>query len=231
MIDRERMAKLAGGYGIDLSSGQLNLLNIYAEELVSRNRRANLTRITEAEEIEEKHFLDSLIFADNPLVRGKVADVGSGAGFPGVVAKIYKPDLKLWTIEPLLKRAEFLTSLRQRLGIDFEILRERAEEAAPKGYREVFDSVTARAVAPLPMLCEYCIPLVKPGGFFIAMKGREDQVQSAMKAIETLGGEYVETLLFSLPRAGERRLVIIKKVSPTPPGYPRNGGKIKKKPL
>ena len=231
MIDKSRLEKLSAEYGITLTGGMLDKLDRYAEILVDYNEKVNLTAITDRRGIEEKHFLDSLLFAASPYVKGHIADIGSGAGFPGVVCLIYRPELELTVIDPLQKRAAFLRYLSGELGIKINILTERAEEAAPKGWREKFDTATARAVANLPVLAEYCIPLVKVGGHFIAMKGEDDELSKGMNAINTLGAKYIETVEFTLPTAGSRKLIVCEKVKPTPAPYPRNGGKIKKKPL
>lgn len=231
MIDTGRMRSLAEARGIDLDDKQLAQLDLYAELLVEWNAKINLTAITEPGEIEVKHFLDSLIFADLEQVRGALADVGTGAGFPGVVAKILKPELDLTLIEPTGKRVTFLTELTGQLGIEAEILKERAEEAARKGWRGRYDVVCARAVAALPMLCEYCLPLAKTGGWFIAMKGAEDETAQAQNATALLGGEMRPALTYTLPGEMRRTLVLVFKVKDTPEKYPRAGGVIKKRPL
>ena len=161
-------------------------------------------------------------------------DVGTGAGFPGIVAKIYKPDLELTLMEPTGKRVDFLRYACAELGLTgVEFAKERAEEAARKIWREQFDVASARAVAALPVLCEYCLPLVKVGGQFIAMKGPEAdaEAKAAANALKKLGGQYEETRAFTLPDGSARGLVFCKKISQTPTVYPRNGGKIAKKPL
>ena len=143
-----------------LSGAQLDLLDRYAEILVDYNQKVNLTAITSPEGIEDRHFADSLLFAAQPEVTGKLVDVGTGAGFPGVVAKIFKPDLQLTLMEPTGKRVEFLKYACAQLGLTgVEFAKERAEEAARKVWREQFDLASARAVAALPMLAEYCLPL------------------------------------------------------------------------
>lgn len=222
---------MAAEYGITLTGDMLDKFDKYARILVDYNEKVNLTAITDRAGIEEKHFLDSLLFANCEYVKGHIADIGSGAGFPGVVSLIYRPELELTVIDPLQKRAAFLRYLSGELGIKVNILTERAEEAAPKGWREKFDTVTARAVANLPVLAEYCIPLAKVGGYFIAMKGEDDELDKGANAIKTLGARHIETRQFTLPTAGQRKLIICEKVTPTPAKYPRNGGTIKKKPL
>lgn len=229
LIDTKRMLELASGYGITLSQGQLAQLNRYAACLVEWNSRFNLTAITDPREIETKHFLDCLLLAAQPQVAGRVVDVGSGAGFPGLVVKILKPEVELTLMEPTGKRLEFLRHAAAEIGAEAHFVKERAEEAARKQWRESFDVATARAVAPLNVLCEYCLPLVRPGGVFIAMKSGEEPLPQA--ALQKLGGAYSSTHSFTLPDGAERRLLIFDKLAATPPQYPRNGGVISKRPL
>ena len=222
MIDKERLAQKCSTWNIVLSGAQLDLLDRYAEILVDYNQKVNLTAIT------------SPLFAAQPEVTGKLVDVGTGAGFPGVVAKIFKPDLQLTLMEPTGKRVDFLKYLCGELGLaGVEFAKERAEEAARKIWREQFDVASARAVAALPVLCEYCLPLVRVGGVFIAMKGpdADAELSGSAAALKKLGGAYGDTRAFTLPDGSERRLVVCKKISQTPTAYPRNGGKIAKKPL
>ena len=170
MIDKNRLQAKCSTWNISLTGAQLDLLDRYAELLVSYNEKVNLTAITSPEGIEDRHFADSLLFAAQPEVSGRLVDVGTGAGFPGIVAKIYKPDLELTLMEPTGKRVDFLRYACAELGLTgVEFAKERAEEAARKVWREQFDVASARAVAALPVLCEYCLPLVKVGGRFIAM--------------------------------------------------------------
>ena len=207
MIVKNRLQAKCSTWNIPLTGAQLDLLDRYAELLVSYNEKVNLTAITSPEGIEDRHFADSLLFAAQPEVSGRLVDVGTGAGFPGIVAKIYKPDLELTLMEPTGKRVDFL--------------------------RYACAEASARAVAALPVLCEYCLPLVKVGGRFIAMKGPEAdaEAKAAANALKKLGGQYEETRAFTLPDGSARGLVFCKKISQTPTVYPRNGGKIAKKPL
>lgn len=231
MIDKNRLAEQAASYNIDISHCADSLAR-YAEILVDYNKKVNLTAITDAEGIEQKHFLDCLLFASLPQVNGSLVDVGTGAGFPGVVAKLYKPQLQLTLMEPTGKRIDFLKYLCAELSIKAEFAKERAEEAARKKWRESFDVASARAVAAMNMLSEYCLPLVKPGGYFIAMKADvAEELSAAQPAIEKLGGKYEETKQFILPNGNSRSIVICKKISQTSSVYPRNGGKISKSPL
>lgn len=232
MIEPQRLIQKAAGYGID-AAPIVESLARYASMLVSYNEKVNLTAITDAEGIENKHFIDSLLLADCPEVRGKMVDVGTGAGFPGIVTKLYKPEMELTLLEPTGKRVDFLRYACAQLGIEAEFAKERAEEAARKRWRETFDVATARAVAALPVLAEYCLPLVRVGGMFIAMKGSgaEEELNAARGAVEKLGGKYCGRRLFTLPDGSVRTLLFFQKISHTSPVYPRNGGKIAKAPL
>ena len=234
MIDKSRLAQKCSTWNIALSGAQLDLLDRYAALLVDYNQKVNLTAITTPEGIEDRHFVYSLLFAAQPEVAGRLVDVGTGAGFPGIVAKIYKPDLCVTLMEPTGKRVEFLKYACAELGLTgVSFAKERAEEAARKQWREQFDLAAARAVAALPVLAEYCLPLVRVGGRFIALKGPDADAEcaAAASALKKLGGAWRETRPFTLPDSSERRLVVCEKISQTPTAYPRNGGKIAKKPL
>lgn len=232
MIDRQRLLDKAAAYGLQLAP-IIDKLAQYATLLVEYNKKVNLTAITDAVGIEDKHFIDCLLLAARSEVQGSLVDVGTGAGFPGIVVKLYKPDVELTLMEPTGKRVEFLRYACAELGIEAELVKERAEEAARKRWREQFDVVTARAVASMQALAEYCLPLVKPGGVMLAMKGSSgaEELAQAQGAIAKLGGEAQPVCAFSLPDTSERTLLICKKISQTPPQYPRNGGKIAKSPL
>ena len=234
MIDKERLAQKCSMWNISLTGTQLDQLDAYAALLVDYNQKVNLTAITDPEGIEDKHFVDSLLFASQPEVAGRMVDVGAGAGFPGIVTKIYKLDLELTLMEPTGKRVEFLKYACAQLGLTgVEFAKERAEEAARKSWRETFDLASARAVAALPMLAEYCLPLVRVGGHFLAMKGASgaEELAAAQGAIKKLGGAWRETRSVQLPGGDERTLILCEKISQTPTAYPRNGGKIAKSPL
>lgn len=232
MIDKQRLIEKAARYGID-AAPVADALDLYARILVDYNKNVNLTAITEPEAIEDRHFIDSLLLAAQPEVAGRVVDVGTGAGFPGIVVKLFKPDVDLTLMEPTGKRVEFLKFACLELGVAATFAKERAEEAARKGWRESFDVAVARAVADLPVLAEYCLPLVRVGGVFLAMKGSsaEEEAARAEGAVERLGGAVRETRLFTLPDSSARGLVLCTKNSHTPAPYPRNGGKIAKAPL
>lgn len=234
MIDKNRLEAKCAALGIVLTGPMLDALDQYAEILVEYNQKVNLTAITDPEGIEDKHFADSLLLANLPETAGKLVDVGTGAGFPGVVAKIFKPELQLTLMEPTGKRVEFLKYVCAQLGLSgVEFAKERAEEAARKVWREQFDVATARGVAALPMLSEYCLPLVKVGGVFLAMKGpgAAEELAESGAALKKLGGKGSGVAEFHLPGGDVRNIIRIKKISQTPPVYPRNGGKIAKSPL
>lgn len=234
MIDKNRLEAKCAALGIALTGLMLDALDQYAEILVEYNQKVNLTAITDPEGIENKHFADSLLLANLPETAGKLVDVGTGAGFPGVVAKIFKPELQLTLMEPTGKRVEFLKYVCAQLGLSgVEFAKERAEEAARKVWREQFDVATARGVAALPMLSEYCLPLVKVGGVFLAMKGpgAAEELAESGAALKKLGGKGSGVAEFHLPGGDVRNIIRIKKISQTPPVYPRNGGKIAKSPL
>ena len=234
MIDKNRLEAKCAALGIALTGPMLDALDQYAEILVEYNQKVNLTAIKDPEGIEDKHFADSLLLANLPETAGKLVDVGTGAGFPGVVAKIFKPELQLTLMEPTGKRVEFLKYVCAQLGLSgVEFAKERAEEAARKVWREQFDVATARGVAALPMLSEYCLPLVKVGGVFLAMKGpgAAEELAESGGALKKLGGKGSGVAEFHLPGGDVRNIIRIKKISQTPPVYPRNGGKIAKSPL
>ncbi len=222
--------------GINPNSDILNKFNTYYEKLIEVNSYMNLTAVTEKEEVYNKHFLDSLtllkaINLDSSL---SLLDVGSGAGFPAIPLAIVKPNLNITIIDALNKRIKFLNDLVENLNIsNVKAYHKRAEEYANEA-KESFDIVTARAVARLNVLIELCIPFVKVGGYFIAMKasGAKLEIDEALKGIKLLGGELSNTLELALPDgAGMRSIIIIKKVKETPSKYPRSFAKIKEKPL
>ena len=209
-------------------------LEKYADLLVEWNEKINLTAIVDPEGIAVKHFLDCLmIFKYIDIHKGaSVIDIGTGAGFPGVVIKIARPDIKLTLMDSLQKRINFLDTLCSELGLEVTTVHSRAEDITPK-QREGYDFAVARAVANMRVLTEYCLPYVKVGGSFVAMKGSTaaEEVKEANKAIATLGGKLEAEDLFELPEFGGRGIINVKKISQTPTKYPRNSGKISKQPL
>lgn len=234
MIDKNRLCSLAKENGIILDDTALDRFDTYAELLVEWNEKMNLTAITEPEEIEVKHFLDCLMLPkyfnlDNIQT---VIDVGAGAGFPSVPLLIYKPDLCLTMMDAINKRLTFLDTAVHALGLEAQLIHERAEAAGQdENYREKFDLATARAVAPMNVLAEYCLPFVKAGGYFVALKGSNDDTEEAKNAIATLGGEIVDNISYKLNGTEPRSIVVIKKISQTPTQFPRKSKKISTKPL
>lgn len=222
--------------GISVSDEALLRLDKYAELLVEWNEKINLTAITDPEGIVIKHFLDCALLLDkvNLPQNAKVVDVGTGAGFPGMVLKILRPDIEITLMDGLNKRLIFLNDVAEKLGLSVNTVHLRAEEAGKNPiYREKFNLVTARAVAELRTLYEYCLPLCKVGGVFCAMKGpsAEEELSNAHKAAAVLGGGKAKILTETLTGAEVRTFVITKKISQTPPKYPRASGKIQKQPL
>lgn len=234
MIDKNRLCSLAKENGIILDDTALDRFDTYAELLVEWNGKMNLTAITEPEEIEVKHFLDCLMLPkyfnlDNIQT---VIDVGAGAGFPSVPLLIYKPNLCLTMMDAINKRLTFLDTAVHALGLEAQLIHERAEAAGQdENYREMFDLATARAVAPMNVLAEYCLPFVKVGGYFVALKGSNDDTEEAKNAIATLGGEIVDNISYKLNGTEPRSIVVIKKISQTPTQFPRKSKKISTKPL
>jgi len=238
------MEKLKAGakkLGLELKPGQLEQFNTYYQELLDWNKRVNLTAITGYEEVQIKHFLDSLTVTlawQQAMSKRdfRLIDVGTGAGMPGVPLKIVFPDIELVLLEATAKKADFLHHIKHKLGLDdVEIVVGRAEEVAHDAqYRERFDLVLSRAVAPLPTLVELVLPFCAPGGSFIAQKKGtiNEEISRASRAISILGGSLREVKRVGLEEfADERYLVVIDKVSPTPKQYPRRPGIPAKRPL
>ncbi len=223
-------------YGIILDEKALERFDIYAKLLVEWNEKINLTAITDPEEIVIKHFLDCLtVFSKVEIKIGaKIIDVGTGAGFPGLVMLIARPDLEMTLMDSLNKRLNVIKDILEKLELTANVVHSRAEDGGQnKAYREKYDFSTARAVSNLRDLSEYCLPFVKVGGSFIAMKAAkaEEEIVAAQKAIKTLGGKVEEKHTFELEESGERNIILIKKISPTPAKFPRPSAKIAKNPL
>ncbi|MDE5583824.1 MAG: 16S rRNA (guanine(527)-N(7))-methyltransferase RsmG [Ruminococcus sp.] len=219
--------------GLELSEELYRKLDIYAEFLVEYNKNVNLTAITEPTEILYKHFIDSILLAKYIEIpeKSSVIDVGTGAGFPSVPLKLYRPDLKITLLDSLKKRIIFLEKLCEKLGISAEFIHGRAEECGKSTeLREGFDVASARAVANMSVLGEICLPFVRKGGIFTAMKGPSENISDGRNAVETLGGRMEKEFVYEV-YGEKRRIVVVKKISQTPTKYPRNSGQIKKKPL
>lgn len=218
---------------LQLSDRQVDQFCRYCELLLEKNQVMNLTAIREPDKVATLHFLDCLALLNVTDFREKsVVDVGCGAGFPGLPLKIAEPTTRLTLLDSLNKRVVWLRDeLLPALGVEADCVSGRAEEYAA-GHREQYDIATSRAVARLNLLAELCLPLVRPGGYFLAMKGQDaaEEVQEAERAIRTLGGK-VERIAEYPVEDAVHRVVVIKKVSNTPAKYPRQFAKIKKQPL
>lgn len=220
--------------GLTLDDLALDRYDTYAELLVEWNKVMNLTGITEPDEIVVKHFVDCLMLAKYFGLSNTNAmiDVGTGAGFPAMPLLIYNPELEVTLMDSLNKRLNFLSEVLKETSLSANIVHGRAEDLGQdKDYRETFDLATARAVAPMNILCEYCLPFVKVGGYFVALKGSNDDTTEAMEAIKELGGELISNVSYKLNDTDTRSIVIVKKISQTSTKYPRKTKKITQKPL
>lgn len=222
-------------FDIELTDVQLDKFKSYCQILLEWNKKFNLTAIKEPDEIAVKHFVDScsILHYVNIKKNAKIIDVGTGAGFPGIPLKIIRDDIEITLLDSLNKRIVFLNETAEQLGISISTIHGRAEDLGRnESYRESFDIAVSRAVAPLNVLSEYCIPLVRKGGKFISMKGPDvkEETDTAKKGIKILGGRLNNIVRFKVNDNG-RSIVIVDKVSDTPFTYPRHGSKISKKPL
>lgn len=226
----------AAAFSVGIGTEQTARLMKYKELLLEWNTKINLTTIEEDRDIIIKHFIDSLSIL--PYLRNageKLVDVGTGGGFPGIPVKIVYESTKVLLLDSLDKRINFLKTVIGGLGLEgIDTMHARAEEAgANPVYRESFDVSVARAVANLPVLLEYCLPLVKTGGIFIAMKGSStEELEASKKALELLGGRIEEVRELTLPFSDiKRNIIIVRKLRQTPTKYPRKPGKPAKEPL
>ena len=242
MYDKDLFARVAAPFGVEVTPELAEKLDIYARLLVEWNEKMNLTAITDPQGIAVKHFADSLTAAAlMPAGEFSLIDVGTGAGFPGVPLALYRPDCRLTLLDSLNKRLTFLDAVCREVGLNATLIHARAEEGGRNpDLRERYDVACARAVANLPVLSEYCLPFVKVGGRFIALKGPDADREraEAARGIGVLGGRIAAVTALTLPATPiegiepmERRLVRVDKVRPTPATYPRHGSKIAKKPL
>jgi 16S rRNA (guanine527-N7)-methyltransferase len=230
------LEETAAAWGLDISPGQLEQLAVYAEELARWNEWVNLTAITAPDEIAVRHFLDSLRLAlswgESPR---SLIDLGTGAGFPGVPLKILRPELRLTLVESIRKKAAFLEHIAEALDLeDVEVIVGRAEDVGrAHSHREMYDVAAARAVAELSVLAEYLLPLCRVGGRALAPKGAgiAEEVARARGAIDILGGRISAVETVELPGLEPRTLVVLEKIGPTPPTYPRAVGVPARKPL
>ena len=225
-------------YNVDLSQEQINKFIKYMDLLKEWNKKINLTAIKDDIEIVKKHFIDSISIVKSGVLKDGMSliDVGTGAGFPGIPIKIIMPKMRILLLDSLSKRVKYLNEVVTTLELkDIEVIHGRAEEYSKKPeFREKFDIATARAVANLSTLSEYCIPYVKINGFFIAMKGPsiDEEMQSGKNAFGSLGGKFVEIVKTEIP--GEdfnHRIVVVEKIKKTDEKYPRKYAQIEKKPL
>lgn len=238
-MNREHLVKNLANWGLDISSMQLDQFDQYADTLINRNKRINLTAIKDVPSIYTKHFLDSLSLATISEIKGirSMIDIGSGAGFPSLPIKIMIPSINLTILDSLRKRVDFLKHVTNLVQLDaVSCIHARAEEAARVPLlRDSFDLVTARAVARLPLLIELCIPFVRKDGFFVAMKGpnSENELQEASFALSELNAKHVNSYHFILPdeENSKRSLLVFKKLKETPKKYPRKAGVPEKLPL
>lgn len=234
MTDFSTIKELFIEYNTPLSDKQIHALSVYCDFLIEYNEKVNLTAITEPYEIWRKHFLDSIY----PLTLVEISqdasliDVGTGAGFPSVPMAIYRSDLRITMLDSLMKRLVFLEQLAEKTGLDdWQCIHGRAEDAGhDPELREQYDVAVARAVAALPVLCEYCMPFVKEGGAFVALKGPNEAASDAENAIKTLGGILEREISYNIC-GEERRLIVIRKISQTPTNYPRKSKRIQQMPL
>ena len=229
---KETLERLLPKLNLSLTSAQLDTLARFGSLLLEKNQVMNLTAITEPSAVAQLHFLDCIALLNAVDFREKrVIDVGCGAGFPGVPLKIAEPSIRLTLLDSLAKRMNWLSETLPALGVDAEIITARAEEFAAQR-REQYDLATSRAVARLNVLAELCLPYVRVGGKFLAMKGAlaQEEVEEARRGIEKLGGHVLR--IFEYPVADAvHKAVVIEKLRPTPPQYPRAFAKIKKSPL
>lgn len=228
----------AASLGIALDDAQIRRFDVYGEMLKDWNTRINLTAIVDDEEIAMKHFVDSLTLLPHLPEGATVADIGTGAGFPGIPCAIARPDIRLTLVDSLDKRVKFLAAVTEALGFtpkQARALHFRAEDFGREpAHRDAYRIATARAVAGMPVLCEYCMPAVAPGGAFVALKGPggADEAESAEKAVKVLSGRIAEVKEFRLPNTDmDRTIIVVEKVGRTPAAYPRKSGTPAKKPL
>ena len=233
----DKIEPLCREFGIELTPKIKERLNLYGNLLIEWNEKINLTAITDPDGVLYKHFYDCILFFKNVEVpqNAKIIDVGTGAGFPGLVLKIVREDLNVTLLDSLNKRITFLNEVIEKLNLkDICAVHSRAEDGGKNNdYREKYDIACARAVASMPVLLEYCTPFVKVGGKFVSMKGpgANEELALCQNAIKLLGLEKPTIVCETLTGDEQRAFVCFKKISQTPPKYPRNSGKITKQPL
>lgn len=235
-ISKSLLKEKAEMFHVKLDETALERFDIYAKLLVEWNEKINLTAITDPEGIVIKHFVDSLTIFDCVNIKSgaKVIDVGTGAGFPGLAMLICRPDLDITLMDSTKKRLTVIEDILSHLSLNANVVHCRAEEAGKMSeFREKYDFAVARAVTNLRDLAEYCLPFVKVGGKFVPMKGAkaQEEISQAKTALKVLGGEIQEIKSFELFDFGERNIIDIKKISPTPAKYPRPSAKMAKNPI
>lgn len=221
-------------YSLSVNGKNREKFELLYSMLIEYNEKYNLTAITDKREVFLKHFLDSVVGEAYFKKGAKVIEVGSGAGFPSIPLKIVRKDLNFTLVESVGKKCEYLNAVVEKFGLKgVEVINSRCEVLGQdKNYRRQYDVVTARAVAKMNTLCEYCLPFLKIGGLFVAYKGNADkELEEAKKAIKVLGGKIKEVEKFTLPNGDARTLIVIEKVSHTPLKYPRGQGLEKKEPI
>jgi len=234
MINLDFLKSEAEKIGVSLDERALDRFDLMEQRLLRWNQHVNLTAITDGDEIVIKHFIDSLTILPNvDFPKGaSVIDVGCGAGFPGLPLLIARPDLEITFLDSIGKKLGFVKEILKYSGLCGEIVHERAEIIGrDSDFREYYDFAVTRAVAPLNVLAEYCLPLIKTGGMYISMKGANNELDIGRNAIETLGGKIERVVSFELPGGDKRNLIMIRKISQTPSKYPRKSKKIDSKPL
>ncbi|WEV38887.1 16S rRNA (guanine(527)-N(7))-methyltransferase RsmG [Lactobacillus sp. ESL0680] len=239
-MNPEQFVQELSKHNFKLSEKQIKQFKLYFTNLVAANEHVNLTRITAQEDVYLKHFFDSItplfVFSSVFKPNATLCDVGAGAGFPSIPLKILMPELQVTIVDSLGKRLTFLQDLVTKLNLEgVTLVHGRAEDVGQnKLYREQFDLVTARAVANMAVLSEYCLPLVKTNGYFVALKGpkAESELKDSQKAVKVLGGKVIESQELTLPESDEERtLILVQKVQATPKKYPRQAGTPHRKPI
>jgi len=238
MLNLDTLVKGVNQLDIELKEEELDKFLKYKELLIEWNEMINITAITENREVDIKHFLDSLTPLTTKLFEGnkKVIDIGTGGGFPGLPLKITNDNLEVLLLDSLNKRIKFLNEVISQLQLsNIKALHGRAEELSRRSeYREEYDIAISRAVASLDTLSEYCLPFVKPGGYFIAMKGpdMEEELEKSLNSINILGARLKDKIYITIPESDiVHSLIIIEKIRQTPRKYPRGGGQPRKNPL
>lgn len=235
--DEELLIRLAAEVGVEVPRERAAKLLLLRELILSEPKRTGLTSIRDPTEFLEKHLVDCLTCLPcmNPQANERVLDIGSGAGLPGLVLAVMRPDWRVVCLEASLRKVEFLRRARAAVGAAAEVLHGRAEELArQQEHRERYDAVVARAVAPLAVLLELALPFCRLGGRLVAMKGprAREELAAGRRALDVLGGEVAEVRRLRLPLSGaERQLVLVEKVRPTPERYPRRAGVLQRRPL